>query len=404
APAVRIELNLQAVRWPAGARSDLGGHAEYLLRALSIDNGVLNGRKLPNTISPKLDATQKAALRKWIIANAAAIDAGTAQVPDEFLVTKAISVSPRGLARGANRPYLMAFPNPEESFASIDYSKLSLVKSPGGLIRRLDTMTCQGCHQSRSLAGFHFLGLDHADTSRANAIEVGTSPHLHDELRWRKSSLAQIAADGGLDSPRPFAERAFPDKQGGTYGAHCGLGDRSFANWTCADGLRCEDLNGDEVGMCVAGKRGAGDACETSSVTLTADPHVDRVFDTSVLSCTVPSGGAARCSRSGNTGGLAGGFPNGACSASCARMGAVGGSAICGATPPSGFNECLGAGKDFTTCLANATPAFRRRCDATRPCGDDYVCAGVPGAPRGVGACMPPYFIFQARVDGHDVP
>ena len=28
--------------------------------------------------------------------------------------------------------------------------------------------------------------------------------------------------------------------------------------------------------------------------------------------------------------------------------------------------------------------------------------AYVPGAPRNNGACMPPYFIFQARVDGHE--
>jgi hypothetical protein len=85
-------------------------------------------------------------------------------------------------------------------------------------------------------------------------------------------------------------------------------------------------------------------------------------------------------------------------------MGAVGGPAICGAMPPAGFNECLGSGKSFTDCLAKSSPTFRRRCDSANPCGDDYVCAGVANAPKGVGACMPPYFIFQARVDGHTVP
>ncbi|MBL9111705.1 MAG: hypothetical protein JNM74_20645, partial [Myxococcales bacterium] len=40
-------------------------------------------------------------------------------------------------------------------------------------------------------------------------------------------------------------------------------------------------------------------------------------------------------------------------------------------------------------------------CDVANQCRDDYVCARVPG-PNGttVGGCVPPYFIFQLRVDG----
>ncbi len=401
-PAVRIELNYQSVRWPAGARGDLGGHAEYLMRVFSIAGQTLTPIKLPNTIATNLTATQKTQLRQWIVANVTKIDDGTALVPDAFLATKAISVSPRGLARGANRPYLLAFPQPEASFAGVDFSGTSLIKSAGGLVRRLDTMSCQGCHQSRSLAGFHILGQEDAETSRANAIEVGTSPHLHEELRWRKAALAHLASDGTVGSPRPFAERYYAVP--GTYGSHCGLGDASFATWTCATGFTCKDISGEEVGMCVpATGPSAGDACETSSVTLDADSHKDTVFDMEVQGCTVPSGASASCSRSSASGSV-GGFPNGSCTARCPKMGAIGGAAICGATPPSGFNECLGAGKPFTECLANATPAFRRRCDSATACGDDYVCAGVANAPKGVGACMPPYFIFQARVDGHQVP
>lgn len=398
-PAVRLELNLQAVRWPAAVRTDLGGHAEYLMRVLGIAGGTVTPLPLPSTIATTLTASQKTALATWITNNLAAIDAGTAEVPAEFLATKVVSVSPRGLARGANRPFLLAFPQPEVTFAGVNFAGRALVKSPGGLVRRLDTMTCQGCHQSRGLAGFHILGQDDAETARGNAIEVGTSPHVHEDLRWRKDVLASIASTGYVGSARPFAERneAVP----GTYGAHCGLGDPSFAGWTCASGFACADISGDEVGMCVpATGPSAGDACETSSVTFEANPHTDRTTDMTVQGCTVPSGVSAKCSRSSASGSV-GGFPNGSCTARCGRMGATGGAAICGATPPSGFNECLSQGRTFTDCLGDATPAFRRRCDAQTPCGDDYVCAGVTGAPKGVGACMPPYFIFQARVDGH---
>jgi hypothetical protein len=398
--AARVEINLQSVRWPAGARGDLGGHAEYVLRVFALAGTSATAMALPNTIKPNLSATELATLRSWIAANLSGIDAGTARVPAALLATKAISVSPRGLARGANRPFLQAFPNPEQAFADTSFAGLSQIKSPAGLVRRLDTMSCQGCHQSRGLAGFHVLGQDDADAPRANAIEVGTSPHLHEDLKYRKLALGAIASTGASSTPRPFAERN--TAVAGDYGSHCGLGDASFATWSCAEGLTCADLNGDEVGVCVPDKRSAGDACETSSVTFEADPHTDTVFDMTVQPCTVPSGITAKCSRSSASGSV-GGFPNGSCTASCPRMGAVGGTAICGAMPPAGFNDCLASGKSFADCLAKSTPAFRRRCDSARPCGDDYVCAGVAGAPRGVGACMPPYFIFQARVDGHSV-
>ena len=68
---------------------------------------------------------------------------------------------------------------------------------------------------------------------------------------------------------------------------------------------------------------------------------------------------------------------------------------------PNGFNECIGARKPFETCIAGGTKQYRRACSATSPCGPDYVCMAVPGAPPGIGACMPAYFIFQARVGGH---
>jgi len=403
-PPVRIETNLQRVRWPVGARTDLGGHAEYSMRVFEVDEQGLRSAPLPNTIRTDLGADEAAALATWIRDNIDGIDRGIARVPDEFLATRVISVSPRGLARAANRPFLQVFPAPETSFADIDFAAMSLVKSPGGLLRRLDTMSCQGCHQSRGLAGFHVLGEEDETAPRNNAIEVGTSPHLNDELSWRRQHLDRIA--GGASSEddwRPFAERV--DGIAGVYGAHCGLGDPSFASWTCASGFVCADLNGEEVGMCVSvDGAGAGDACEVSTVTFDADSHRDRVENMETIACKVPSGSAS-CSRSGTDfGGRGGGFPNGACTGSCNTMGQVGGDAICGPSPPAGFNECILAGRPFTECLDGTRTAFRRRCDSQTPCGDDYVCIGVPGAPSGVGACMPPYFTFQARVDGHIVP
>ena len=73
---------------------------------------------------------------------------------------------------------------------------------------------------------------------------------------------------------------------------------------------------------------------------------------------------------------------------------------VCGAiallTP---FNQCVARGEPFTKCLAEETrPAGLRRCDPDTPCRDDYLCARLAGS---TGACLPPYFLFQMRVDGH---
>ena len=47
------------------------------------------------------------------------------------------------------------------------------------LVRRLDTMSCNGCHQSRSVAGFHILGNDRADMSVVNALAaLPPLPHV----------------------------------------------------------------------------------------------------------------------------------------------------------------------------------------------------------------------------------
>jgi hypothetical protein len=40
-----------------------------------------------------------------------------------------------------------------------------------------------------------------------------------------------------------------------------------------------------------------------------------------------------------------------------------------------------------------------RSCDASHPCRQDYVCA--KGPKEGSGTCVPPYFVYQLRLDGY---
>lgn len=96
------------------------------------------------------------------------------------------------------------------------------------------------------------------------------------------------------------------------------------------------------------------------------------------------------------------GFTGGVCSARCASAGAQEGGAICAPLPAAGYEaDCFVGNEPVESCLPrHLVNAWVASCDDRRPCRDDYGCARVPGAPPGVGACVPPYFLFQARVDG----
>lgn len=406
--APKVETNFQLVRWPSTTRTDMGGHAEYSLRVFARgDAGALVPQKLENTPLPNLDAASKDALAKWVAANVEGIDRGTAKIPAEIdghpiLAENAVSVSPKGLSRAQNRPFAVAFGKDGDAFGDVDLANLAQVKSKAALVRRLDTMSCNGCHQSQGIAGFHIVGHDRAETADINALVQGVSAHAREQVAFRKHDLAAVAS--ARDSvaalaPIPFAERSVKSDAfavDGGYGAACGLGDPGFAAWTCAPGFECSDINGDQVGMCVtAGPRAPGEACEESNTSFVADPHKDKTTDMQVLACK----GGHRCVRSG---GDPGGFPTGMCGGSCAKTGQVfPDGSICGVAVPSGFNACIGACKPFAECSAGGPKAIRKACSASNPCGQDYVCSAVPDAPPGIGACLPPYFIFQARVDGH---
>ena len=389
----RIEVNLQSVRWPSAVRPDLGGHAEYLLRVFRA--GV--DARAPFTVAPLTDTPDVARIRKspalrkrllaWVRDNLAAIDAGTGQLPDELAASRAISVAPRGWSRRANRPYRQLLAAAD--LADLDLAPLRHARSPEALLRRLDDLTCQGCHQARTIAGFHLVGEDPSDVAPGNALAVSRSVHLVAEVARRSALAHAVAAGAPADYARPFAERGTTDP--GANGAHCGLGDPGFAAWTCAPGLACvpHDAPADDahVGVCHALAPHVGDPCEVLPLTPRADPHRDRTARPRPSACSA----GAVC----NTNAV--GFPGGMCTESCADLSPDGVCGVIAALRP--FNDCLARKTPFPRCLAeHVFPAGLRSCDELHACRDDYLCARTP---NGKGACIPPYFLFQMRVDGH---
>jgi hypothetical protein len=393
-PIASIEVNLQSVRWPSNERPEFGGHAEYILRVFHVDADAITPALLENTPRSNLDDAERTELQAWVGENLSKIDDGTALVPEKFLASKATSVGPAGGARDANRPWSRLFPDGTAAFGGLPFGDTQQLKSPAALMRRLDTMTCNGCHQTRSIAGFHLLGEDRDPNARANALAIGRSPHFEGELAWRLDALNAIAGGATFAKPRPFAERT---TDAGNYGAHCGLGDPGFASWTCDAGLECLDLHHDLVGVCSPPNAPVGDACEVGTVTKSPNPRLDKVTNVHQLQCN--DGRGARCNPTSM------GFPDGMCRLDCDAdaVGTIVEDTICGEIPSAtGLTDCLAANQPFTECLATTSaPSFLRTCDRTNPCRDDYACTRVRNGPPGVGACMPPYFAFQARVDGH---
>jgi hypothetical protein len=374
-----VEINLQSVRWPSTVHPSMAGHAEYLLRVFHRTGDAFVAAPLEN--QPDIDRIArspalKTKLKHWIENNIAGIDAGTATLPEEFLAKTARSVAPRGMARRHNRPFRQLL-SPRD-VAGVNLSGTKYVRTNEELLRRLDGMSCSGCHESRSMAGFHLLGEKRDANKKVDVVALALSPHLGDEIELRRMA----------DRQRPLPERT-PGADKGDWGAHCGLTPEHFADWTCAVGLSCQHTLGEEhVGQCLDVSRvQIGAPCEVGTVTQTANPRRDRVGAIKKKTC---SGGAV-CERN------AVGFPAGMCAGACstdAPEATCGGIALL-----TDFNDCLARGLPFGRCITtNSRPAGLRRCDADHRCRDDYVCADTG---RGSSACMPPYFLFQLRVDGH---
>lgn len=382
-----VEVNMQTARWPSTIRRDLGGHADYLLRVFQPVSAATPAvfapgslENMPDVDRIAADPALRGALAAWLRAPGVldSVDQGTVLLPETFLAKRAVSVTPRGMARARNAPF-------RRLLSPRDLTGLALqgrehVRSPEALLRRLDALTCVGCHQSRSLAGFHVVGAERDPKRVVDALAVALSPHMEEDLPRRRAYLRALGAGRTPDERRPPAERG--SVMPGTLGAACGLGDPGFAAWTCAPGFTCLGVDDDRVGQCMPRKPRAGSACHPGPVSFATD----RVEAPQTLAC----GETSVCEAIGV------GFPGGMCASSCTAL-AEGDT--CGAiallTP---FNNCLARGGAFEECAKNARPAGLAACDARTACRPDYLCARTPD---GGSACLPPYFVLQMRVDGH---
>lgn len=392
-----LETNYQVIRSSAGIRNLLGGSAEYILRVFHIRDGKLVRGYLentPNLAAFKKDPELKKALLDFLRSekNFDLLDRGILKIPDRFLAVAASSFAPHGIARMENRPYDVIFS--ESDFAGLDFARREHVKTAGAVIRRLNDLSCVGCHQNRTIAGFHFLGSDRPGTHPLNAVFFAGSGHFRSELVRRGQFLDDMASGRRPSGDRPFS--IAPTGARAKYGDFCGLPNgKAFRHWVCEDGLECavvDPAEGEkELGKCFPKVRLSGDPC-LQNILIQNHHSLDKTIQpVKEIGCN-KGDPKYTCQPPGQ------GFPSGMCTTSCSHM--KGSGEICGPIAGTGFGNCIASpDRTFDQCLeATREFASRGRCNHERSCRNDYVCARIDGKD---GACLPSYFLFQIRVDGH---
>ncbi|MGF6312432.1 hypothetical protein ABIB82_006586 [Bradyrhizobium sp. i1.8.4] len=282
----RVETNLQIAHAPKSAVRDF--RTDYLLKVFDYDGVAKRFVEAPleNQIDRDrilADEALKHDFKAWLLdpSHFAELDRGTLLIPDRFLATGAIAPTPIGFDVSDLQPEFGMMQGEGTSGdavfsegdvvgalqkAAADGTKLQNIQSLAGFERRLNDVTCAGCHQTRGIGGFHFPGVDWMAATPSNSTVVPASPHFFGDQARRRDILASFGDGRAPDFSRGFSNR--PQLRGsaelaGTeysdgWGAHCYLPgakpaetDRSFRGWTCAEGLACQVAGKtSRMGMC----------------------------------------------------------------------------------------------------------------------------------------------------------
>ena len=283
----RIETNLQIAHAPKSAVRDF--RTDYLLKVFRYDGQarVFTEAPMENQIDRArllADDDLKREFRAWLLdpVNLAAFDRGTALIPEKFLAKGAIAPTPIGFDPSELEPEFGLVQGEGAVFSETEIVaalrkaaeagvKLQNIRSPAGFERRLNDVTCAGCHQTRGIGGFHFPGVDWMADKPSNTTVVPASPHFFGDQIRRRDILVTLRDGKPPDYSRGFASR--PQLRGSTelagtnyydgWGAHCYVqgkpaagNDASFRDWSCAEGLSCQAAGKiSRIGMCFVKSR-----------------------------------------------------------------------------------------------------------------------------------------------------
>jgi hypothetical protein len=286
----RIETNLQIAHAPKSTIRDF--RTDYLMKLFryNAQSKQFEEAPLENQIDRKrifADARLKREFKAWLLdaKNIGDLDRGTILVPEKFLANSAIAATPVGFVPSNLQPafgFVQADGYGNEVFgegevvaalkkAAQSGMAFENIRSVAGFERRLNDMTCSGCHQTRGIGGFHFPGVDWMAEKPSNSSVVPASPHFFGDQTRRRDILIALRDGAPPDYSRGFSNR--PQLRGSSelagteyddgWGAHCyqqkpkrADNDASFRSWTCAEGLACQPIgNASRMGMCFVKSR-----------------------------------------------------------------------------------------------------------------------------------------------------
>ncbi|MGY8633491.1 hypothetical protein RAD15_13515 [Bradyrhizobium sp. 14AA] len=280
----RIETNIQLSVAAKSALHDF--RSDYLLKVFKYDAATKTFEE--STLENQIDRDRILAdealrrdFRDWLLApdHLREFDRGTVLIPEKFLARAAVVPTPTGLDASALQPefgMMQGEGKGDPVFTDNDVvgalkqaaarGDMQNIRSVAGFQRRLNDVTCSGCHQTRGIGGFHFPGVDWQADKPSNSTIVPASPHFFGDQLRRRDILTAFAAGKRPDFSRGFASRpqtrGSPELAGSEYqdgwGAHCsledagsGTRDKSFMSWSCANGLTCQAAAASRrIGMC----------------------------------------------------------------------------------------------------------------------------------------------------------
>lgn len=474
----QMEVNAQVVRFPSDLENmenrKFAGQAIYAMRIFALRDGKFQPTRLENT--PDVQAILKEPAKQkqlldYLAGHIAEIDNGTFTMPESLEADIALSFSTAGSGRMANRPFDLVIGGDQAArivaAADVPGRSPKFVQSGAGLLERLNTSSCMGCHQSSSTAGFHFLGVDRfdfgsdADAIRSaldgNQLQLPFSPHVYSELVRRKDYVGRVSLGQVPNRFRPHPSAPPAAWEGGNP-AYAAAGDNMpcplnvdlayAARWSCnaTRNLSCHALVtnaaiSSHLGQCVPAAQSvaAGLSCRSNVIedstaqTATSSPlsfnlHAfsDRVSQEEPV-YKMPEGKLSGYGYNCRPTKI--GVPLGRVTRPCkpeeATLAAIRPSSvpeeICAIVGGKGFEQMAKGYFDSAIFAAGVGRGLLNTCSPSRFCREDYICQQMPDfvtsarfnvstqvlnnlRSRKIGFCTPTYFVYQLRLDGHPNP
>jgi hypothetical protein len=474
----QMEINAQVARFPSDLENmenrKFAGQAIYWMRIFTFRGGKFQPAKLENTPDVQAilkDPAKQKQLLEYLSGHMAEIDNGVFNLPESLEADVALSFSTAGSSRVANRPFDLLVDREQAgkivTAARIPAKSLKFVQSGAGLLERLNTSSCMGCHQSSSTAGFHFLGVDRFDFGSGadaiksaldgNKLQLPFSPHVYAELARRKDYVERVSSGQAPNvfRPHPSAPAAVWENGGPAYAP---AGDNmpcplnadlaNSAKWSCNStrNLSCQAVvtnasASSHLGQCLPDAQNiyAGLSCRSNVIddsTAKSDAKEPLSFNLRSFNDRVSKDELIYKMPEGKLSGYDYncrptriGVPLGRITRPCkpdeSKLAAIQPGSIpdeiCAIVGGKGFEQMAKGYFDSAVFAAGVGRGLLNVCTPSRFCREDYICQEMPelltGAKfnvstqtlnilksRKIGFCTPTYFVYQLRLDGHPNP